>query len=112
MGRKMKRHWNLRSLTTAAIVVLSCCLPARSLSAQGIDEASIRFSGDGGKVPAAGGRESGGPAPRLSDGTPNLGRTEIAKGVWLPKEFTNFLDILVDPPKTQGIPFQIGRAHV
>jgi hypothetical protein len=102
----MKRHWNTRSLATAAIVVLSCCLRAHSLAAQGIDESSIRFSGDGGKVPAPGGKESGGPVPRLPDGTPNLGRIEVGKGAWLPKEFTSYLDILVDPPKTQGIPFQ------
>ena len=102
----MKRHSIGRSLTTAAIVVLAWGLRAHSLAAQGIDESSIRFSGDGGKVPAAGGKASGGPAPRLSDGTPNLGRIEIGKGAWLPKEFTNYLDILVDPPKTQGIPFQ------
>ena len=102
----MKRHWNARSLTTATIVVLSCCLQAHSVAAQAVDESSLRFSADGGKVPAPGGKDSGGPAPRLSDGTPNLGRTEIGKGVWLPKEFTNFLDVLVDPPKAQGIPFQ------
>src|SRR5207247_4503294 len=101
----MKRHWNARSLTTATIVVLSCCLRAHSAAAQGIDESSIRFSGDGGKVPAAGGRASGGATPRLSDGTPNLGGIEIGKGAWPHKEFTNYLEILLDPLKSEGLSF-------
>jgi hypothetical protein len=102
----VKRHWITQPLTTAAIVVFSCGLRATPLAAQGIDESTIRFSGDGGKVPAASGRDSGGPAPRLPDGTPNLGRTQTAKGAWLPKEFTSYSDILVDPPKSQGLPYQ------
>ena len=79
---------------------------AHSLAAQGVDESRIRFSGDGGKVPEPGGKDSGGPVPRLADGTPNLGRTEIGKGAWLPRTLTDYAALLVDPPKSQGIPLQ------
>ena len=47
----MKRYWAARSLTSAGILIFSCCLMAHSLAAQGVDESRIRFSGDGGKVP-------------------------------------------------------------
>ena len=77
----MKRYWAARSLTSAGILIFSCCLMAHSLAAQGVDESRIRFSGDGGKVPEPGGKDSGGPVPRLADGTPNLGRTETRGGV-------------------------------
>src|SRR5207247_11420815 len=100
------RHWITRSLRTSAILTFSFCLTARSLAAQAVDESRLRHSGDGGRVPEPGGKDAGGPAPRLADGTPNLGRTEIGKGAWLPKLYTDYSAILVDPPKSQGIPFQ------
>ena len=102
----MRRHWITRSLKTSAILTFSFCLTARSLATQAVDESRLRHSGDGGRVPEPGGKDAGGPAPRLADGTPNLGRTEIGKGAWLPKLYTDYSAILVDPPKSQGIPFQ------
>jgi hypothetical protein len=88
--------------------MLSCGLLASDLAAQGTGGPLIRFSGDGGAVPQPGG-DPGGPVPRLPDGTPNLGRTEIGKGVWLSRELVragvSYSDLLVDPPKSQGIPY-------
>src|SRR5437867_1792123 len=68
------RHWITRSLITSAILTFSFCLTARSLAAQAVDESRLRHSGDGGRVPDPGGKDAGGPAPRLADGTPNLER--------------------------------------
>jgi hypothetical protein len=93
------KHW-VRSLTATAILILSCGLLADSLAAQGT-------SGNGRRDPEPG-VGPGGPVPRLPDGTPNLGRTEIGKGVWLRTATRNYLELLVDPPKSQGIPFRPG----
>ncbi len=91
----MKDHWSTRSLTTTAIFLLSCCLLASALAAQGPAG-----------LPEPGGPDPGGPVPRLPDGTPNLGRTEIGKGVWLIRSVPNYSEILIDPPKSEGLPFQ------
>ena len=103
------RHQRLtRSLTTTAILVLSCGLLADSLAAQGSGGPLNPFSGNGRIDPEPAGKDTDGPVPRLPDGTPNLGRTEIGKGVWLPfaNPEVNYSEILVDPPKLQGIPYQ------
>ena len=43
------------------------------------------------------------PAPRLSDGTPNLGSVEPNKGYWAPQQFQDYSAILID---SKEIPFQ------
>ena len=43
------------------------------------------------------------PAPRLSDGTPNLGSTVPNKGYWAPAQFQDYTAILVD---RKDIPYQ------
>ena len=91
-----------KSLTTTAIFIVSCVLLADSLAAQGAGQPQIRFNGDGGPVPQPGG-DPGGPPPRLPDGTPNLGRTEIGKGVWPRSLAPNYSEILVDPPRSPEI---------
>ena len=101
----MRNHSITKSLASAAVLIFFCGL-VQPLKGQAVDESQIRFSGDGGRVPAPGGRDSGGPAPRLSDGTPNLGRTQIGKGAWIPTTVLDYSQILIDPPKSQGIPFQ------
>ena len=101
----MKHHGIATSLTTTAILILTCCLPADSLAAQGTGGSQIPLDQAGRILPQPGGRDSAGPAPRLPDGTPNLGRTGTGKGAWLNKS-TRYSEGLVDPPKSQGIPFQ------
>ncbi len=41
--------------------------------------------------------------PRLADGTPNLGPVEPNRGYWLPRQFQDYRDILIEP---EEIPFQ------
>jgi len=43
------------------------------------------------------------PAPRLPDGTPNLGPTEPNKGYWVPKQYQDYVAVLVD---AKEIPYQ------
>lgn len=43
------------------------------------------------------------PAPRLADGTPNLGGTVPNKGYWAPAQFQDYTTIVIDPKE---IPFQ------
>src|SRR5688500_12567491 len=43
------------------------------------------------------------PAPRLADGTPNLGQTVPNKGYWAPAQFQDYTSILVD---RKEIPYQ------
>jgi len=43
------------------------------------------------------------PAPRLADGTPNLGPIEPNKGYWVPKQFQDYTAVLTDPKE---IPYQ------
>lgn len=97
----MKHHWIRRSVKTTAILILSCGLLPDPLAAQGTGP-------DGARVREAGGKDTDGPVPRLPDGTPSLGRTEIGKGVWLPALVPNYSyeEILIDPQKSQGIPYQ------
>ena len=88
----MKQHWIAGSLSTAAILMLSGGLLAQSLAAQGTPP---------------GGKQVDGPVPRLRDGTPSLGRTAVGTGIWTNAAGSqNYADILIDPPKSQGIPFQ------
>ena len=91
----MNDHWITRSVTITAIFILSCCLLTSTLAAQG----TARPADPGEPDP-------GGPVPRLPDGRPNLGRTETGKGVWLIRSVPNYLDILIDPPQSEGIPFK------
>ena len=89
-----------RVMTATGMLILSCCLLAHSLAAQGTGP-------DGGRARERGGKDTDRPVPRLPDGTPNLGRTEVGKGIWLLYQGSmNYSDILVDPPKSQGIPYQ------
>lgn len=79
-----------RSRTATAILILSFGLQAQSLAAQG----TVRKDADG-------------PVPRMADGTPNLGRTVAGKGMWSNSGGSrDYADILIQPPKSQGIPFQ------
>ena len=80
-------HWIRRSLTATAILILSCGPMEQLLAAQGK------------------GAEDG-PVPRLPDGTPSLGRTGVGNSIWLSGASRNYGEILIDPPKSQGIPFQ------
>src|SRR6185369_17164073 len=43
------------------------------------------------------------PAPRLADGTPNLGSVEPNKGYWAPQQFQDYSAILIG---SKDIPFQ------
>ena len=43
------------------------------------------------------------PAPRLPDGTPNLGPTEPNRGVWSPAQFQDYAKVLLHP---REIPYQ------
>jgi hypothetical protein len=43
------------------------------------------------------------PAPRLPDGSPNLGRTDPSKGYWAPTQYQDYTAVLVDPKE---IPYQ------
>ena len=43
------------------------------------------------------------PAPRLPDGTPNLGRTDPSKGYWAPTQYQDYTAVLVDPKE---MPYQ------
>ena len=43
------------------------------------------------------------PAPRLPDGTPNLGRTDPTKGYWAPTQYQDYTAVLVDPKE---MPYQ------
>jgi hypothetical protein len=43
------------------------------------------------------------PAPKLEDGTPNLGSIEPNKGYWAPAQFQDYTAILVEP---REIPYQ------
>ena len=98
----MKHYWITRLLAIAAISIPWLVLQTCPLTAQGTGGLPER----GGRFDPNARRTPGPPAPRLADGTPNLGRTEIGKGAWLPGQVRNYLEILVDPPKSQGIPFQ------
>ena len=101
----MKHHWIKRSLITATVVIVSSLLLVSSLAAQGtggLPERGGRFD----PKASIDRRNSGPPTPRLPDGTPFLGRTEIGKGAWLPGQVRNYAEILADPPQSQGIPFQ------
>ena len=99
----MKHHGLVRSLIIMMIIILSSFLPGSSLAAQGtggLPERGGRFDRN-----AAAKRESP-PPPRLPDGTPSLGRTDVGKGAWLPGQVRNYAELLIDPPVSQGIPFQ------
>lgn len=99
----MKYHGLVRPLIIMTIVILSPFLPGSSLAAQGtggLPERGGRFDRN-----AAAKRESP-PPPRLPDGTPSLGRTAVGKGAWLPGQVRNYAELLIDPPVSQGIPFQ------
>ena len=98
----MKHHWIFgvtRSLTMTAILIVSSGLLAQSLRAQGsgAGDAAVR-------QPAV---KADATVPRLPDGTPNLGRTVAGKGIWAnPLGTLDYAEVLMDPPKSQGIPSQ------
>ena len=95
----MKHSLIARLATSTAIFVLLSFLLVPSLAAQGEPERGGRFDPNSKRV-------VGPPTPRLREGTPNLGRIEIGKGAWLPGQVEYYSEVLVDPPKAQGLPYQ------
>jgi hypothetical protein len=83
---------------TTVLLALSLLIP--SLEAQGTGGLPER----GGNFRGGARRDPGPPPPRLSDGTPNLGRIELGKGAWLPGQVWRYADVRLD--KSQPIPYQ------
>src|SRR5262245_59283980 len=76
----MKPHW-LTSVSAAALLAVLVSAWAATAESQG--------RGRGGAAPDE-------PTPRLSDGTPNLGRPTGEKGVWDVPYITNMADRVID----------------
>lgn len=80
----------------AVLVALSLLIPSLEAQIGGLPER-------GGAFRPGTRRDPGPPAPKLADGTVNLGRVEKGKGAWLPGQVQDYSKILKDPAK--GIPY-------
>jgi hypothetical protein len=94
----------LKFSAVALAAALSSLVFVPTIAAQ--EDGNALRGGTGGTLRGGSRLDPGPPTPRLPDGKPNLGRTQIGKGAWLPRQIWGYDQVMIDPAREQGIPYQ------